>query len=71
MTGRRRFKVFVLMLLDPNGKKLGCIVHGQRATTNVAFGGEDWKTLFFTSWASLGSVRVKIAGVPVPVKMRT
>jgi gluconolactonase len=56
-----------LYILDPKGKKLGRIVHGQPATTNVGFGGDDWKTLFFTTRTSLGSVNIKIAGTPVPV----
>ncbi len=56
-----------LYILDPSGKKLGRIVHGQPATTNIAFGGDDWKTLYFTTRVSLNSVNVKIAGVPVPV----
>ena len=51
----------------PNGKKLGRIVHGAPATTNIAFGGDDWKTLYFTSRNHLGSVKVKIPGIPVPV----
>jgi gluconolactonase len=60
-----------LFIIDPKGKKLGRIVHGQPATTNVAFGGDDWKTLFFTTRSTLFSVGVKIAGVPVPVKKGT
>ena len=60
-----------LYIIDSNGKKLGRIVHGQAATTNVAFGGDDWKTLYFTTASTLFSVNVKIAGVPVPVKKRT
>ena len=36
-------------IMDRNGKKLGRIVHGAPATTNIAFGGADWKTLYFTS----------------------
>jgi len=56
-----------LYILDPKGKKLGRIVHGQPATTNVGFGGDDWKTLFFTTRTSLGSVNIKVAGTPVPV----
>jgi gluconolactonase len=56
-----------LYILDPKGKKLGRIVHGQPATTNLGFGGDDWKTLFFTSRVHLGSVNLKIAGIPVPV----
>jgi len=56
-----------LYILNAQGKKLGRIVHGHPATTNIAFGGDDWKTLFFTSRSSLFSVSLKVAGVPVPV----
>jgi len=54
-------------ILDPKGRKLGRIVHGHPATTNVGFGGNDWKTLFFTGRNMLGSVNLKVAGIPVPV----
>ena len=57
-----------IWVIDPSGKKLGRIVHGAPATTNIAFGGDDWKTLYFTSRNHLGSVKVKIPGIPVPVK---
>ncbi len=60
-----------LYIIDPKGRKLGRIVHGQPATTNIAFGGDDWKTLYFTTRSTLFSVNVKIPGVPVPVKKRT
>jgi gluconolactonase len=56
-----------IYILDPQGKKLGRIMHGQPATTNIAFGGDDWKTLYFTNRAQLGMVKVKIPGIPVPV----
>ena len=59
-----------LYIMDPKGKKLGRIVHGQPATTNVAFGGDDWKTLYFTTRSTLFSVNVKIAGVAVPARRR-
>ena len=55
-----------IWILDPSGKKLGRIVHGAPATTNIAFGGEDWKTLYFTSRTHLGAVKVQIPGIPVP-----
>jgi gluconolactonase len=54
-------------VMDKTGKKLGRIVHGAPATTNIAFGGADWKALYFTSRNQLGMTRVKIPGVPVPV----
>ena len=60
-----------LYILDKTGKKLGRIVHGLPATTNVAFGGDDWKTLYFTTRSSLNMVSVKIAGVPVPARRKS
>ena len=33
--------------------------------SNLAFGGDDWKTLYFTSRNHLGSINMKIPGVPV------
>ena len=56
-----------LYILDANGKKLGRIVHGEAATTNMAFGGDDWKTLYFTTRSTLYTVNLKVAGIPVPV----
>src|SRR5499433_2641693 len=60
-----------IYILDPNGKKLGRIVHGRPETTNIAFGGDDWKTLYFTNWNYLGAVKVKIAGIPAPPPKKT
>jgi sugar lactone lactonase YvrE len=51
--------------------KLGRIVHGRSETTNIAFGGDDWKTLYFTNWNYLGAVKLKIAGISVPVSKKT
>jgi len=52
-----------IYVMDSKGKKLGRIVHGQSATTNMAFGGDDWKTLFFTSRTMIGSFYLKIPGM--------
>jgi gluconolactonase len=57
-----------IWIMDTQGKQLGRIVHGAPATTNIAFGGDDWKTLYFTSRNHLGSVNVKIPGLPVPAQ---
>src|ERR1700730_5919937 len=57
-----------IYVLDSKGKKLGPIVHGQPAPPNIGFGGDDWKTLFFTSRTMIGSVNVKVPGMPVPAK---
>ena len=59
-----------LWILNAQGRKLGRIVHGQPATTNVGFGGDDWKTLFFTTRSTLFAVNLKIAGIAVPVPAR-
>jgi gluconolactonase len=59
-----------LWIMDKNGKKLGRVVHGAPATTNLAFGGSDWKTLYFTSRNHLGAVNVKIPGIPAPVSRK-
>jgi gluconolactonase len=60
-----------IWIMDPQGKQLGRIVHGAPATTNIAFGGDDWKTLYFTSRNHLGSVSMKIAGLPAPAQKRS
>jgi len=60
-----------LYILDPNGKKLGRVVHGFGNTANIAFGGDDWKTVYFCTRTSLGSFKVKVAGVPVPVEKKS
>ena len=55
-----------IWVIDPDGRHLGIIDHGEAGTTNVAFGGSDWKTLFYTTRHTLGSVPVNVAGIPVP-----
>jgi gluconolactonase len=60
-----------LYIMDAKGKKLGRIVHGFANTANVAFGGDDWKTVYFCTRTSLGSFKIKVAGVPVPVAKKS
>ena len=55
-----------IWVIAPAGKHLGIINHGAPGTTNVTFGGDDWKTLFFTTRNTLSSIPVNIAGRPVP-----
>ncbi len=55
-----------IWVMDSAGSPLGIIVHGAPGTTNMAFGGDDWKTLFYTTRHTFGSVPVNIAGIPVP-----
>jgi hypothetical protein len=44
---------------------LGTIAIGAQ-TTNVAWDDADWSTLYFTTWQTLGRIRMKIPGIPVP-----
>jgi gluconolactonase len=60
-----------IYILDSSGRKLGRIVHGFPNTTNIGFGGDDWKTLYFTTAKTLGSVNLKIPGIPVPPVKRS
>jgi gluconolactonase len=54
-----------IWILDPSGKHLGTILTGA-ATTNIAWGGDDWTTLFFTTRQTLGRIQLKIPGITVP-----
>jgi hypothetical protein len=38
--------------MDASGTHLGTIVTGVAHTTNIAWGGADWKTLYMTNLAS-------------------
>ena len=56
-----------IWIISPKGEHLGTIViGGDRHATNLCFGGDDWTTLFITTFTEIGRVRVKIPGVPVP-----
>ena len=57
-----------LWVIDPSGKHLGTLVHGADGTPNMAWGGSDCSTLYFTTRHTLGSVDLKIKGIPVPAK---
>lgn len=52
-------------IIDNHGEHLGTILTGAQ-TTNVGWGGEDWKTLFITTFGAIGRIQLKIPGVPVP-----
>ena len=54
-----------IWIMDPEGKHLGTVLTGP--STNLAFGGDDWKTLYFTTRTTLGRVQLKVSGIPVPV----
>jgi gluconolactonase len=54
-----------IWMFDSAGAHLGTIATGAQ-TTNVAWGDDDWLTLYFTTWQTLGRIRMKIPGIPVP-----
>ena len=53
-------------VFDASGRHLGTILTGADQTTNCAWGGQDWKTLYITTMEGLLSIRLNIAGMPVP-----
>ena len=53
-------------IIDPSGKPLGIVLTEEEQTTNCAFGGDDWRTLFYTTFDVLGRIKCNIPGVPVP-----
>ena len=55
-----------MWIMDPSGSHLGTVDHGETATTNLTWGGDDWKTMFITTRATLCRIQLKIPGVPVP-----
>ena len=52
-----------LWIIDPAGNHLGTI---PVPVVNMAWGGDDWKTLFFTTRETVNRIQMKIPGVPVP-----
>jgi len=53
-------------VMDATGKHLGTILTSVEHTTNIAWGGDDWKTMFITTPETLARIQLKIAGMPVP-----
>ena len=52
-------------IFDPSGKKLGRI-DTPEISAKVAWGDEDWKTLYVTASTSVYKIRLSVKGVPVP-----
>lgn len=51
-------------VIDPSGQLMGRLkIPGH--STNLAWGGEDWRTLFVTTYTSVHRTRLKIPGIPV------
>jgi gluconolactonase len=52
-------------VFTPEGTLIG-IIRTPEFAANIAFGGPDLKTLFFTANTSVYTMRMKIPGVPHP-----
>ena len=53
-------------VMDSSAKHLGTILTDANQTTNCAWGGDDWRTLYITTMEDLLRIQLKIPGVPVP-----
>jgi gluconolactonase len=54
-------------IVSPTGKHLGRIIT-EEFPINMAFGGDDWKTLFIVTRTTLCGVKLRIPGEAVPLK---
>jgi gluconolactonase len=52
-----------IWVLDPEGNHIGTILH---RAVNMAWGGDDWTTMFFTGPTTINRIRLAIPGIPVP-----
>jgi len=52
-----------IWVMDPEGQHIGTI---QTRAVNMAWGGDDWTTLYFTGPTSLHRIQLSIHGIPVP-----
>ena len=53
-------------IMDATGRHLGTILTEVEHTTNIAWGGDDWRTLYITTFQTLARIELKIPGLPVP-----
>jgi gluconolactonase len=69
-----------IWVIDASGVHLGTILIDerpeirdgreiQRYVTNLAWGDEDWRTLYFTTWTTLCRIRLGVPGIPLPRKV--
>lgn len=52
-----------IWVMNPAGEHVGTI---QTRAVNMAWGGDDWTTLFFTGPTTINRIQLKIPGIPVP-----
>ena len=55
-------------IMDSTGNHLGTILTGVEHTTNIAWGGDDWRTLYITTFETLARIELQIPGLPVPAQ---
>jgi gluconolactonase len=55
-----------IWIINASGQHLGTIVLGGRIATNLCFGGDDWTTMFITTYNEVGRIQMNIPGVTVP-----
>ena len=48
-----------IYIIDPSGRRLGRILTGDEPPSNVAWGDDDWKTLYYTTRHSLGKIQAQ------------
>jgi gluconolactonase len=52
-----------IWVMNPDGEHIGTI---STRAVNMAWGDDDWSTLYFTGPTTLNRIRLKIPGIPVP-----
>jgi gluconolactonase len=52
-------------VIDPRGKLLGRLFIPGGHTTNIAWGDDDWRSLYMVTYHSVFRTRLNIPGVPV------
>jgi sugar lactone lactonase YvrE len=54
-----------IWVIDPEGRRLG-IIKFPELPANLAWGDQDWQTLYVTAQTSLYRVRLNAVGIPLP-----
>jgi len=57
-------------VISPDGNLLGRLLFGHEHCTNMAWGDDDWRSLYVTTLSGLYRVRLGIPGVPVGPEVR-
>jgi gluconolactonase len=52
-----------IWVIDPEGQHIGTVL---TRAVNMAWGGDDWTTLFFTGPTTINRIHLAIPGIPVP-----